>query len=152
RVRAARADAPAQALHPDSLVRKLAIKPDSPFYGWLEQQLARRFDYACCATQEQFRRETLALTRSGQVKTGGERHEKDDRHRLDDRSRYVLGWSNAAKIAALQAQMGELAARMRQLAGEIEAAQHAQKTWRRQLEAWAALHEFADYGELDWAA
>ncbi len=34
--------------HPDSLVRKIAIKPDSAFYPWLEQELARHFDIACC--------------------------------------------------------------------------------------------------------
>ncbi len=36
RVRAA-ARAESRALHPDSLVRKLAIKPDTSFYEWLEQ-------------------------------------------------------------------------------------------------------------------
>ena len=41
-------------LHADSLARKLAIKPDSPFYDWLERELAHRFDVACCATHEQF--------------------------------------------------------------------------------------------------
>ncbi|MDZ7939081.1 MAG: hypothetical protein U5M53_12705 [Rhodoferax sp.] len=63
----------------------------------------------CCTTQEQFRREPRAITRNGQIK-GGERHEKDDRHRLDDRSRYVLGWSNTAKLAALQAKASVLEA------------------------------------------
>ncbi|WP_242672138.1 ATP-binding protein [Stutzerimonas kirkiae] len=38
--------------HPDSLVRKLQIKPETPFYDWLEGELARRFDYACCASLE----------------------------------------------------------------------------------------------------
>ncbi len=51
---------------------------------------------------EQFRREKLAVTVSGQIKTGGNRHEKDDRHDLEDRSRYILGWSNEAKIALLR--------------------------------------------------
>ena len=96
-----RAQAP--SLHADSLVRKLVVKPDSPFYAWLDRELSHRFDVACCATQEQFRREVRAITRAGQIKSGGERHEKDDRHRLDDRSRYVLGWSNTAKLAALEA-------------------------------------------------
>ena len=71
-------------LHPDSLARKLSVKPDSEFYAWLETELARRFDIACCSNQEQFRRERRALTRSGQLKLRGERHEKDDRRRLDD--------------------------------------------------------------------
>ena len=113
-------------LHRDSLVRKLAIKPDSPFYDWLERELAHRFDVACCATQEQFRRETRAITRAGQIKAPGERHEKDDRHRLDDRSRYVLGWTNAAKIAALEAKARQLEARLGELGsliGKIQAEQ-----------------------------
>jgi uncharacterized protein YPO0396 len=74
RVRPARASDTA-ALHPDSLVRKLAIKPDSPFYSWLMQQLAQRFDYACCAHQEQFRRELREAVQAkmdAEAKAGGE--------------------------------------------------------------------------------
>lgn len=148
RVRPGRAEPP--ALHPDSLVRKLSIKPDSPCYDWLERELARRFDYACCASPEQFRRETRALTRAGQIKAPGERHEKDDRHRLDDRSRYVLGWSNAAKIAALEAQQRSLELRLGELGAELGQAEAEQKTLRRQLEALAALEAFGEFREIDW--
>jgi uncharacterized protein YPO0396 len=136
--------------HRDSLVRKLAVKPDSAFYDWLERELGHRFDYACCATQEQFRRETRALTRAGQIKAPGERHEKDDRHRLDDRSRYVLGWSNAAKIAVLESQQRTLEARLGEIGTRIGKAQDEQAGLRRRLEALAALHEFNEYRELDW--
>ncbi|ABM61522.1 conserved hypothetical protein [Halorhodospira halophila SL1] len=101
RVREPRSSEP-PALHPESLVRKIAIRPDSAFYAWLEQELGRRFDYACTRDLETFRREDRAITPAGQIKAGGDRHEKDDRHRIDDRSRFVLGWSNEAKIAALQ--------------------------------------------------
>ena len=97
----ARRGGPLPDLHRDSLVRKLAVKPDSPFYDWLEREIAARFDVACCTTQEQFRREARAITRAGQIKDPTGRHEKDDRHRIDDWGRYGLGWSNAAKIAAL---------------------------------------------------
>ena len=61
--------------------------------GWMPK-VALRFNYACCDTLDQFRREPQAITRAGQIKGRGERHEKDDRHRIGDRSRYVLGWSN----------------------------------------------------------
>ena len=37
---------PGAGLHPQSLVRKLVIKPDSPHYEWLEQELRSRFDVA----------------------------------------------------------------------------------------------------------
>jgi uncharacterized protein YPO0396 len=137
-------------LHPDSLARKLAIKPDSPFYAWLERELAHRFDLACCANQEQFRRETRAITRAGQVKAAGERHEKDDRHRLDDRSRYVLGWSNEAKLAALQAKARSLEARLGDIGGRIVALQKEQQAARDRLRALNKLEEYRDFSELDW--
>lgn len=53
------------SLHANSLVRKLSAKPDSPFYSWLDSEISRRFDYACCDTMEQFRRERQAITRAG---------------------------------------------------------------------------------------
>jgi uncharacterized protein YPO0396 len=119
-------------LHADSLVRKLSVKPNSPFYTWLDSELSRRFDYACCETMEQFRRERQAITRAGQIKGGGERHEKDDRRRLDDRSHYVLGWSNEGKIAVLEKQAHLLEQRKQTIVGQIE------KTRQEQEEARAA--------------
>ena len=140
----------AATLHPDSLVRKLSVKPDSPFYAWVDRELQHRFDVACCATQEQFRRELKAITRAGQIKAGGERHEKDDRHRLDDRGRYVLGWSNAAKLAALQSKRRVLEAALAQLAKHISEAQAQLKGINERLSALAKLVEYRDYRELDW--
>lgn len=90
------------------LLHKVEIKPDTPFREWLEQDLIRHFNYVCCENLEEFQREIKALTRQGQVKSQGRRHEKDDRFRLDDRSRYVLGWSNEGKILALEEQLGRL--------------------------------------------
>ncbi|MDT4332769.1 ATP-binding protein [Methylomonas sp. MED-D] len=136
--------------HRDSLARKLAIKPDSAFYDWLEREIGHRFDVACCATQEQFRREQKAITRAGQIKAPGERHEKDDRHRLDDRSRYVLGWSNAAKIAALEAKAKLLENQLADLAGRLADIAKAQATVKAQLETLSKLGEYRDFRELDW--
>ena len=138
------------SLHRDSLARKLAIKPDSHFYEWLEREIAHRFDVACCATQEQFRRETRAITRAGQIKAPGERHEKDDRHRLDDRGRYVLGWTNSAKIAVLEAEARRLEARLGDLGGFIGKVQTEQNALKARLDALSKLGEYADFRELDW--
>ena len=150
RVRAPRqADKP--DVHPDSLVRKISIKPESVFYLWLERELARRFNYACCETPEQFRREVRAISKSGQIKTSGERHEKDDRHRLDDRSRYILGWSNAAKIAVMEATKASLELRISKIGSEISGGEKRRGQLREQLEALGRLSDFDDYRELDWA-
>ncbi len=137
-------------LHPQSLVRKLAIKPDSGMSPWLEAELARRFDYACCDTLEQFRREKQALSRSGQLKGLGERHEKDDRHRLNDRSRQVLGWTNAPKQAALEAELRGLEARTQEAAARWQALESKRKELQGRAESLSKLAVFDAFRELDW--
>ncbi|MDQ1817979.1 ATP-binding protein [Massilia sp. CCM 9210] len=137
-------------LHPDALARKLAIKPDSPFYGWIDAELARRYDHACCETLDQFRREKRAITRNGQIKAGGERHEKDDRHRIDDRSRYVLGWSNQGKIAALAKQERDLSTRIQAHAAKIQSVRSDIARQEALLDNWGKLSMFSDFSDLDW--
>jgi len=139
-----------RSLHPRSLVRKLAIQPDSAFYAWIEGELARRFDYACCDDMDQFRREQRAVTRNGQVKAGGERHEKDDRHRIDDRTRYVLGWSNEAKIAALAKQERDLNTRVLAHADQIRELKREVADYNKIHGLWQQLAVYANFAELDW--
>lgn len=138
------------SLHPDSLVRKLQVKPDSPFYDWIEREVAHRFDLACCENQEQFRRETRAITKAGQIKAPGERHEKDDRHRLDDRRHYVLGWSNAEKIAALEKDAKRQETHLAELAGRIRTLQKEQTILKERLSILSKLGEYTDFRDLDW--
>lgn len=139
-------------LHRDSLARKLAVKPDSLFYEWLEREITHRFDVVCCTTQDQFRRETRAITRAGQIKAPGERHEKDDRHRLDDRGRYVLGWTNSAKIAALEDEARRLETRLGELGSRISKVQTEQNVLKARLDALSKLGEYSDFRELDWSS
>jgi uncharacterized protein YPO0396 len=141
---------PLPGLHADSLVRKLAIKPDSPFYDWLEREVFHRFDVACCTTQDQFRRETRAITRAGQIKAPGERHEKDDRHHISDRSRFILGWTNAAKIATLEAKVRRMETELAELGSRIAALQGEHRTLQGRLETLSKLDEYRDFRELDW--
>ncbi|WP_303681721.1 ATP-binding protein [Pelodictyon luteolum] len=135
---------------PATLPHKLMIKADSPHFEWLEGEINRRFDVVCCDSQEMFRREKKAITMAGQVKMAGERHEKDDRRRLDDRSRFVLGWSNAAKITVLEENarqkndcLGELNSRMKTLRQE-------QTALKERLAILSRLDEYSDFHELDW--
>jgi uncharacterized protein YPO0396 len=138
------------ALHPQSLVRKLAIKPDSAHYEWLEQELRSRFDVACCATDEQFRRESRALTQAGQIKDPTGRHEKDDRSRIDDHSRYILGWSNADKLRALLDQRSRLEDRLQIIGKRIADSQASRAELQGRLAALARLEEFTRYVDIDW--
>lgn len=137
-------------LHPESLVHKLEIKPDSEFYPWLEQELGKRFDYACCEDLNSFRREKRAITHAGQIKAGDQRHEKDDRHRLDDRSRYVLGWSNRAKIEALENQRASLERQIQSLATQFAKLEKEQSQLQKQREDLVALLQIREYNDIDW--
>lgn len=136
---------------PDSLVRKLSIKPDSDFYKWLEREIAYRYaDVVCCSNQERFRREISALTRAGQIKSKGERHEKDDRFRLDDRSRYVLGWSNTAKVQALEIKAKALRDQIAGILIRLKKLEQQFNRTRTLLDCISKLEVFADFPELDW--
>jgi len=135
---------------PQSLVRKLVIKPDSPHSGWLEQEVHQRFDVVCCDTAEQFRREVRAITRAGQIKDPGGRHEKDDRSRIDDRSRYVLGWSNTDKLRALRDQRQHLEDKLASLGQRIGEVREARKELHDRLETLARLEEFTRFPDIDW--
>jgi uncharacterized protein YPO0396 len=144
-----RSDLP--ALGQDSLALKLSLKPDSDFYKWLEREVAYRYaDFICCSNQERFRREINALTRTGQIKSKGERHEKDDRYRLDDRSRYVLGWNNAAKMQALEAKAKVLRTHLAEILIRLTKLQQQQDQIRMRLDRISRLEEFADFEEMDW--
>ncbi|MBL8298896.1 MAG: ATP-dependent exonuclease SbcCD, C subunit-like protein [Rhodanobacteraceae bacterium] len=138
------------ALHPHSLLRKLVIKPDSPHYEWLEQELRQRFDVACCDTGEQFRREARAITRAGQIKDPSGRHEKDDRSRIGDRSRYVLGWSNADKLRALRDQRERLEAKLAELGQRMAELKQAHQELEGRLVTLARLEEFTRFADIDW--
>ncbi len=138
------------ARRPQSLLRKLEIRPESDFHDWLDAELTRRFDVACCVTQEEFRREPRAITRAGQIKDPNGRHEKDDRHRIDDRSRYVLGWTNADKIAALEAKRHALESELGSIGDRLGKASAEQGALRKQLASLNRLEEFDLFEDLDW--
>jgi uncharacterized protein YPO0396 len=134
---------------PGTLAAKLAVK-DTPFAAWLEHELGRRADHACVQTMAEFRRMPKAITKAGQVKGGGGRHEKDDRFRIDDRSRYVLGWSNQRKLDALLDQARALAARLSEVGAEKERCQQAHAAAIKRGEMLAGLDQTQEFAEIDW--
>jgi uncharacterized protein YPO0396 len=136
--------------HPQSVATKVDVKPESQFYDWLDREVAHRFNVVCCATQDQFRRETRALTRAGQIKTPDYRHEKDDRHSIDDRSRYVLGWDNAAKVRVLEARKAALEVKIREAGARIAKLQEESKELRRRVSTLEKLVEYRDFRDIDW--
>lgn len=139
-----------KVLSEKSLIRKVEIKEDSSFRGWIYNELLDRFDLVCCDTMDEFRNEARALTKNGQIKGGRARHEKDDRYDISDRKRYVLGWSNAEKIKAIERDL-ETSLRGR---GDFEkdksdADKELQKIRDREIPLHDAM-KFTSYTELSW--
>jgi uncharacterized protein YPO0396 len=133
-----------------ALSEKLQLKDDSPFYQWLQREIDDRFDHVCATSLDEFRREDKAITRNGQIKTGGKRHEKDDRSRIDDRTRYVLGWSNEAKIAAFEKQSTSLEARIQAIAAEIAKLAAERKTLAYRVGLLQQLSACRSFSDIDW--
>ena len=89
----------------DSLFYKLEFKPNSNFTSWLEARILNDFNYTCAKSISEFQKEDRAITKEGLIKHSRTRHEKDDRSSITDRSKYILGWSNADKVKALDEEL-----------------------------------------------
>ncbi len=141
------------ALPPDpgvgTLAAKLAIK-DSPFALWLDRELTRRAEVECVETMADFRRMQKAITKAGQVKGAGGRHEKDDRFRIDDRSRYVLGWSNERKIDTLLRRATTLSAQIAKAEAVINRHKSAHEASITRSNVLASLAQTTQFADVDW--
>ena len=139
-----------RALSLQSLVRKLQIKDDSPCYNWLLNRLVERFDFQCCDKLEEFRRNKYAITHQGQIKSGGDRHEKDDRHDLHNRLNYVLGWDNRDKLRALEQQRTEQINIESGIDSQISLIKEQLRKLTDRSHACTALGAILHFEDIDW--
>ena len=133
-----------------SLFHKIEVKSESDFHGWLTQEIIQRFDYVCCDSMEEFQREPKALTRLGQVKSQGRRHEKDDRYHLNDRSQYILGWSNEGKVRAFEAGLSRLVGDEKKDMVDFEKMEQDLKELEQKRDAARDLLRIREFQEIDW--
>ena len=136
--------------NPHALFHKLDIKPDTPYYDWLENEIIERYDYTCAENIAQFDRARRAITQTGLSKTGGHRYEKDDRRRLDDRRTYILGWHNKDKIHALEDELAHIEKQLQREKSHIVQAQAIQQQTRQQQDKLNNLLAFTDFAQLNW--
>jgi uncharacterized protein YPO0396 len=132
-----------------TLSAKLTVA-DSPFASWLERELDHRADLECVETMAEFRRMPKAVTKAGQIKGAGGRHEKDDRFRIDDRSRYVLGWTNERKIHALLSQAQALGAQIAKAEDILKRETKDRDTERERGNVLAGLEQTGEFAEIDY--
>ncbi len=130
-----------------TLAQCIEVK-DGPFRDYLANELTKRADYRCAATLDEFRGERRAVTREGQVRAG-DRHEKDDRHRVDDPRRWVLGWANERKIAALRAELAEVQANQAGAESEVAELTGQRDALQARLDALLRIEGFRSWIDLD---
>lgn len=105
-----------------SVIHKLLFREGHALLPWLKAELSQRFDYTCYETIEEFQAcRGSALTRNLHVKSGRQRHEKDDRDQMIDPRNFVLGWDNREK--------------KRRLAKEVERLDQSDKSLTLHLES-----------------
>ena len=137
-------------ISPNSMVRKIKVKPDCWAYDWLQNELEERFNYICCENIELFQKEKYAVTINGQIKHGGVKHEKDDRKAINDASTFILGWNNKEKILNLKAESDKIQEEINSLFAEIKLLDNRLKLLELKDNK---LHEhikYSSYENIDW--
>lgn len=121
---------------------------EGPFTEYLRHELMKRANFRCAATLDEFRNHPRAVTREGQVRSG-DRHEKDDRHRVDDPRRWVLGWINERKIAALRNELTELQQEHSEATDVATQLGEQREALQQRLDAFLRVEGFRSWADLD---
>lgn len=137
RVQVAREAKVAPQFKQDGYLRKLEWRVH-PYRDWLKQLLARH-DLACVADTETLNRTPFSMTREGLIHREEGRFEKRDLRPIDDRSEWCLGFSNARRLALLQARKQELDGAARQARANSTSARSALDAVGDRIRLWKEL-------------
>lgn len=132
-----------------ALARAVELKPDAPNRALLESELAKAAPHERCDSLDEFHRFPDAALRSGLLKSDKIRYEKDDEPESTDRRRYVLGWSNADKIALLERDRADAARAEADAKAALAAAERAAEAAARRRQLIGEALRFEDWDELD---
>lgn len=132
-----------------SVINKIDIKPNTPFYNWLEKELVRRFDLQCVSLEE-FQTVSDGITKEGQIKTGRLRHVKDDRRDLWDRRNFILGWNNKEKIRAIESYLQTLQKQYKTEEIEIDNLSQLIDYCNTTLSYLREIKRFQNWNDLNW--
>jgi len=134
----------------NSMVEKLELKVDSPFFGWLMGELGNRFNLSCVKSMEEFRRYKKALSINGQFKSDFVRHEKDDRFDIKESSRWILGWNNLQKLQQFQAKERKLQEKIEHLQVKIETTKKEKLSINTKKTILIQVSTYNDFEKINW--
>ena len=133
----------------DTLAAKLTIDKEHPSGAWLAAEVAKRFQHVCVESAPELESHPLAVTVHGTIKQPGNLYRKDDRPELTSRSSYILGSNPAAKVAALEKEVKELAEQRRIAETEADDIDARYTALDRTLRTGKQLGHHTDWSELD---
>jgi uncharacterized protein YPO0396 len=133
-----------------SLLSKIDIHHNTPFYNWIESELHFRFNYICAENLTEFRRFKKAITQNGQIKSSLIRHEKDDRFDVNDQRRFVLGWENREKLQALKQDAFNLQKQLNILEDELDTLNTQIKDIEKSRDTLRDMNHFDSFEMIDW--
>lgn len=139
---------PAQAPGPDTIAGKLVLA-DSPFAGWLADQLGRSYDHRCVRTPAELNDHPRAATAAGQIRQRSGTHIKDDRRITA--ADHILGFDNRTTIAALEQQAVEQRRAVNKAETRLKDAVTASKDVDGRIRAWESIFA-ATWPSIDLAA
>ncbi len=134
----------------NSVFGKVEIKSDTEFYDWIESELAERYNYVCCETLTEFHREPYALTKTGQIKAGKVKHEKNDIRDINDRRFYVLGWSNVEKLRTYQEELSAKDAEISTLENNIRTIAAEENQLSKKRDSLRDLSRFTSFNDINF--
>lgn len=132
------------------LYRKVSVA-EGRFHAWVETELLQHFDAECVETPEELQDVQFGITRAGLMKTGGKRHEKDDRSAIGDPRSWVLGADTRAQAAALQDQNEQLGRDLLKVNAQLEQLDNKAKQSVIKALHWQTMVNFS-WEEIDHGA
>lgn len=90
-----------------SIVRVLDVQTHA-YRSWVMAHLARNFNYDRVDTIAELMKGEYRITKAGQIRHGGKRHEKDDRRDISDKRFWVLG-DNREKLHRFREDIASIA-------------------------------------------
>ncbi|GAA0880210.1 ATP-binding protein [Algoriphagus jejuensis] len=130
------------------LIHKLDFKA-SDYTQWIKNEVSFKFNHQCVDDLDAFRLSDKAITREGLIKNTG-RHEKDDRPEIKNRQKYVLGWDNKEKIAALREAVASVHEQIKTVESRLSAIKSQQTRMRRDSENLTSFIAYKAFKKIDW--
>jgi uncharacterized protein YPO0396 len=134
----------------NGVYRKVSVSA-GPFQDWVETELLQHYDAECVETERELDDVAFGITRAGLIKTGGRRHEKDDRSNIKDTRHWVLGGDTRAKAVGLQDRELELSRAIESADDQLEKLRLKEVARVNRALHWQTIYNFS-WEELDHRA